>query len=178
MSVKEELDHFFDKFLKEYSLTPNGLPTAPRRNDVDQSIYVGEADKGGWCKWKPIRQPKNKDFESLLDFYHIKKNNDIIEYFSTYFFSNIDAIFKSHKILLSANMPDGFKRLKRILDGLQDGDTGTITYIPIGIEHPRGYTIAIDVNKGAIVHIDDETEKKRKIAPNLASFLHELDPDI
>jgi hypothetical protein len=75
-------------------------------------------------------------------------------------------------------MPDGFKRLKRILDGLQDGDTGTITYIHIGIEHPRGYTIAIDANKGAIVHIDDETEKKRKIAPNLASFLHELEPDI
>lgn len=121
---------------------------------------------------------KEQRFWKSFRFLSYQKNNDIIEYFSTYFFSNIDAIFKSHKILLSANMPDGFKRLKRILDGLQDGDTGTITYIPIGIEHPRGYTIAVDVNKGAIVHIDDETEKKRKIAPNLASFLHELEPDI
>lgn len=32
MSVKNELDKFFKKFLKKYQETPEGLPKVPRRD--------------------------------------------------------------------------------------------------------------------------------------------------
>ena len=43
MSVKNELDNFFERFLAAYQKTEDGLPKRPRRKDVDQAVYVGEA---------------------------------------------------------------------------------------------------------------------------------------
>ena len=42
MSVKNELDNFFERFLAAYQKTEDGLPKRPRRKDVDQAVYVGE----------------------------------------------------------------------------------------------------------------------------------------
>lgn len=51
MSVKNELDKFFERFLGAYQKTEDGLPKRPRRKDVDQAVYVGEAGDAGWCRW-------------------------------------------------------------------------------------------------------------------------------
>ena len=38
MSVKNELDNFFERFLAAYQKTEDGLPKRPRRKDVDQAV--------------------------------------------------------------------------------------------------------------------------------------------
>lgn len=86
MSVKNELDNFFERFLAAYQKTEDGLPKRPRRKDVDQAVYVGEADNAGWCKWRPLAYGKEETFIKLLETYGIEGNRDIIEYFSAYHF--------------------------------------------------------------------------------------------
>ena len=83
MSVKNELDNFFERFLAAYQKTEDGLPKRPRRKDVDQAVYVGEADNAGWCRWRPLAYGKEETFIKLLETYGIESNRDIIEYFST-----------------------------------------------------------------------------------------------
>lgn len=40
MSVKNEMDNFFKKFLAAYQKTEDGLPRMPRRKDVDQAVNI------------------------------------------------------------------------------------------------------------------------------------------
>ena len=54
MSVKNELDNFFERFLAAYQKTEDGLPKRPRRKDVDQAVYVGEADNAGCSRHSVI----------------------------------------------------------------------------------------------------------------------------
>lgn len=99
MSVKNELDNFFERFLAAYQKTEDGLPKRPRRKDVDQAVYVGEADNAGWCKWRPLAYGKEETFIKLLETYGIEGNRDIIEYFSAYHFLG----FNVNQMIISKN---------------------------------------------------------------------------
>ena len=101
MSVKNEMDMFFEKFLKKYEETAVGLPRCPKRKNIDQTIYIGETDSEGYSKWKPIPYGRDESFLRLLEIYGIEKNEDIVEYFSTYYFLRIDIKFKNYLILCS-----------------------------------------------------------------------------
>lgn len=80
---------FFEKFLKKYEETAVGLPRCPKRKNIDQTIYIGETDSEGYSKWKPIPYGRDESFLRLLEIYGIEKNEDIVEYFSTYYFLRI-----------------------------------------------------------------------------------------
>ena len=87
---------FFEKFLKKYEETAVGLPRCPKRKNIDQTIYIGETDSEGYSKWKPIPYGRDESFLRLLEIYGIEKNEDIVEYFSTYYFLRIDIKFKNY----------------------------------------------------------------------------------
>mgnify|MGYP000270777783 CR=1 FL=1 len=121
MSVKNELDNFFEKFLAAYQKTEDGLPKRPRRKDVDQAVYVGEADNAGWCKWRPLAYGKEETFIKLLETYGIESNRDIIEYFSTYHFLGFNINYKKSRIAISGVDPrDGYRSLKQIMEAYTD----------------------------------------------------------
>lgn len=90
MTVKEELRNLLEKLMRGYESTANGYPSNPKRKDVDPILYIGEPDSSGWCKWKPLEQSSNEEFLSVMDIMKIKINQDIIEYFTSFFFFNFD----------------------------------------------------------------------------------------
>ena len=56
MSVKNELDNFFEKFLAAYQKTEDGLPKRTRRKDVDQAEKTYQkrvVDEKGNISWEP-----------------------------------------------------------------------------------------------------------------------------
>lgn len=171
MSVKNALDDYFRIFLEKYQETPVGLPKVPRRKDIDQSIYVGDSDVDGYCKWKPIIYGQEKDFLRLLEDYEIEKNNDIVEYFCSYYFLGFDVKYKNYLIALKAiEVLDGYKRLKMVIDEYTDQE-GKITYIPIGTEQNLGDTVVVEVKTGKVKLAYYETGRMRKIAPSLEEFI-------
>lgn len=96
MSVKKALDKFFIKFLDKYQETSQGLPRVPRRRDIAQSIYVGDADSNGYCKWKPLQYGQKENFIHLLETYKIEENDDIVQYFCSYYFLGFDVQYKKY----------------------------------------------------------------------------------
>lgn len=179
MSVKKELDIFLKKLLKLYEATPEGLPLCPRRKDIDQIIYVGKPDDSGWCKWKPIEQKTNEKFLSLMNMLKIDISDEIIEYFTSYYFLSVDLKFKSYIIGLSEVAPgDEFKRLKERIERYKDEYDGKIKYIPIGVEEEQGYSVVIEVKTGIIKFADFDKRRMRKICSNLQEFIKNSEPII
>ncbi len=171
MSVKNALDDFFKIYLEKYQETTGGLPITTRRKDIDQIIYVGDDDSTGHCRWKPVLYGQEKDFLRLLEDYEIEKNDDIVEYFCSYYYLGIRVMYKKRSIAIrTADVLDGFKRLKRIINAYTD-QNGKITYIGIGIDQVLNYSIVVEVKTGIVKYVDDETGKMRKIAPSLEEFI-------
>ena len=175
VSVKNELNKFFDKLLEEYKKTPDGLPVAPRRKDIDQTIYVGDADPEGWCKWKPVPYFQNEKLLNLLDFYKIERNMDIIEYFTSYRFHEVDVKYGKYLIVLNDVEPeDDYKRVRRKIDSYMDKG-GRVTHIQIGVEETFDYSVVVEVKAGEVKLINDDNGKMRKIAPSLEEFISGLE---
>ncbi len=171
MSVKEELDIFFKKFLEKYKETPQGLPKIPRRKDIDQTIYVGEIDSAGYCRWKPIPFGKKDNFLRLMEVYEIEENDDIVEYFCSYYFLGFDIKYGNYLIgTRDVEVLDGYKRLKRVIDAYKD-QNGRITHIPIGVEQNSDNTVVVEVKTGIVKIANDDTGKMRKISPSLEEFI-------
>lgn len=178
MSVKKELDNFFERFLKAYQDTEEGLPTLPWGEDCDQAVYVGEPNDNGWCRWKPIPCGEEEPIIRLLESYGIEKNTDIVEYFSSYHFLELDVIYKKKEICIGTVDPrDGNQSLKEDMDSFTNPD-GKITYLPLGSDESTDLDIVVEVKTGIVKIADFETGKMRKIAPSLEEFIKGWEPDV
>lgn len=180
MSVKTELDNFFERFLEAYQKTEDGLPKRPRREDVDQAIYVGEPSDSGWCKWKPISYGEEETFIKLLETYGIDKNTDIIEFFSAYHFLGLDISYNKRKMGIRGVDPrDEYRLLKQVIHAYRDQD-GKVTHILIGTDRKMGYSVVVEVKTGIVKFVDDEEEnaKMRKVASSLEEFIRGWEPRV
>lgn len=176
MSVKKELDSFFERFLDAYQKTEDGLPKCPRRKDVDQAVYVGEPDAEGWCKWKPIPHGRDEDFLKLLETYGIEKNADIVDYFSSYHFLGLDIKYMKKGIAVRGVDPrDGYRSLKQVIRSFTYQD-GKIPYLPLGIDQRTDLSIVVEVKTGIVKVANYESGKMRKIAPSLEEFIRGWEP--
>ena len=177
MSVKKELDNFFERFIEAYKKTQDGLPKCPRRKDVDQAVFVGEPSDSGWCKWKPILHGEDENLIKFLETYGAKENIDIIEFFSSYHFLGLDISYKKRKIgIRSVDPRDYYKSLKQIINAYAD-QNGQVTHILIGTDR-KGYSVVVEVKTGIVKFVDDEEDniKMRKIAPSLEEFIKGWEP--
>ena len=113
----------------------------------------------------------------MLEIYGIEKNEDIVEYFSTYYFLRIDIKFKNYLISINSVEPkDEYKSLTRKIDAYTDSN-GKITHIPIGVEQQKAnYNVVVEVKTGIVKFVDDEKGKMRKIAPSLEEFIKGWEP--
>ena len=177
MSVKKELDSFFERFMERFQETPDGFPITPRRKDVDQAVYVGEPDAAGWCKWNPIPHGRDEGFLKLIETYGIEKNTDIVDYFSSYHFLDFDIKYKKKIIAVRAVDPrDEYLDLKRVIGSYTYQD-GKIPYLPLGIDEVTGLGVVVEVKTGIVKIANYESGKMRKIAPSLEEFIRGWEPE-
>ena len=176
MSVKKELDSFFERFTNSFQETSDGYPKTPRKKDIDQTVYVGESNAAGWCRWKQIPHGQDEAFMKFLDAYGIEKNKDIVEYFSSYHFLDLDIGYKKKVIAIRAVDPrDEYRNLKRVIGSYTYPD-GKIPYLPLGLDQKTGLNVVVEVKTGIIKIVNYESGKMRKIAPSLKEFIREWEP--
>jgi hypothetical protein len=178
MSVKNELDNFFERFLNAYQKTEDGLPRRPRTKDGDQAVYVGESSDSGWCRWRPIPYGKEETFIKLLEEYGIESNHDIIEYFSAYHFLGFSINYKKSRIAISGVDPrDEYKSLKQIMEAYTDSN-GKVTHFMIGTGTRADYSVVVEIKTGIVKFADDDKGKMKKIAPSLEEFIRGWEPRV
>lgn len=179
MSVKEELENLMEKLVKGYESTPSGLPLNPKRKDIDSIVYIGEPNADGWSRWKPVKQTSDEEFLLLLNFLKIEVSQDVIEYFTSYYFLTFSIMYKSYTIRLNDVAPEAnLKRLKMKFENFRDPRDGKINYFPIGLEVRAGYSVVVEVKTGLVKFFDSETWKTKKIAASLQEFLKNSEPQI
>lgn len=179
MNIENAMEKFFKLMLEGYENTSQGLPMVPKVDVNRAEIFVGEIDDEGWSRWKPMKKDTKEEFEIIEKLLKLTINNDIKEYFNSYWFLQLEGTFKKKDINLEPVIPG--KELNNFKDKLQgyieahDGDT---SYIPIGTEDDSGYLIVIENDTGIIKIENHDTGKFRTIAKSLYELINELKPSI
>jgi len=135
------------------------------------SSYLTNSHRNGIFD-KNFKETSNKeDFLRLLEVYGIEKNEDIVEYFCSYYFLGFSVTYKNYLIgTRDVEVLDGYKRLKWVIDAYTD-QNGRITHIPIGIEQHSERTVVVEIKTGIVKTVNCDTGKMRKIAPSLEEFI-------
>ncbi|WP_252225282.1 SecY-interacting protein Syd [Clostridium sp. ZBS2] len=179
MSVKKALDKYFEKMIKGYSKTKQGLPMTPKEGIDNIGIYVGKSNEDDWCKWKPIKKNKINSFEHIEKILCVNINNDIKEYFNSYWFLELEGKFKKKDITLEVVVPEReLEMFQNKLIGYKEAHNNELKYIPIGMEEEHGYLIFMENSTGKIKIENHDKGTFRTIANNLEELLTILEPSI
>ncbi|WP_315076428.1 SecY-interacting protein Syd [uncultured Clostridium sp.] len=179
MSVKKALNKYFEKMINGYSKTKQGLPMRPKKVLDNENIYVGMPDEEGWCKWKPIKKNKISNFEDIEKIFGVNINEDIKEYFNSYWFLELEGEFKKKDITLEVVVPEReLEVFQKKLIGYKEAHNNELKYIPIGMEEEHGYLIVMENSTGKIKIENHDKGTFRTIANNLEELLTILEPSI
>ena len=101
----------------------------------------------------------------------MKKNTDIVDYFSSYHFLGLDIRYNKKIIAVYGVDPrDEYRSLKQDMASFTYPD-GKIPYLPLGFDQRTGLDIVVEVKTGIVKIANYESGKMRKIAPSLEEFI-------
>ncbi|MBC2582754.1 SecY-interacting protein Syd [Clostridium sp. DJ247] len=179
MSVKIAMEKFFDNMMEGYSKTEEGYPMSSYVDYIDKMIYIGEQDKEGWIRWKPIKKDKVHDLKDIEEELGIKIHNNIKEYFNSYWFIRIRASYNSYKISLDGVQPSDkrYNEFKWKLRGYKNNHEGKLNYIPLGLVNNMD-SLVLENETGKIKVENYEAETYKTIANSLEELILGLKPAI
>ncbi|MBU3107988.1 SecY-interacting protein Syd [Clostridium gasigenes] len=179
MSVKTALDKYFKEMIQEYSKTKQGLPMRPKRSIGNDAIYVGECDDEGWCRWKPMKKKEADNFDKLEELFEIKFNENIKEYYNSYWFLSLEGSIKKKNINLEPVVPGNeLTSFIKKVQGYKQAHNNELAYIPIGAEEERGYLIVMENSTGKIKIENHDKGTYRIMANNLEELISSIKPSV
>ncbi len=172
--MKHELEeHFRRKYLR-WELHNNSLPVICWDEDVLPFMYVGGVNSEGYAQWKAVEKDEVYDFKQIQDEFNLILNNDIIEYFNSYWFLELAGKYKDYSIMLEPVIPGiGLRDFHLNLEEYYKSHRNQLNYIPIGIE-ANGLPIVISNETGKVYIEDYEKESYEEIANCVEELINYL----
>lgn len=149
MAVKEAMKKYF-QMRKELADQGLGFLFKTPETDKDLLIYEGAADEEGYKKWKPVEMTVIPDVRSLEEEFAIHFHQSIVDYFSSYWFADLDGFINGHYIALESVLPNvEVHSFRELLKGYKKAHGNSLKNIPIGIEG-NGLVVVVDNSTGKI----------------------------
>lgn len=127
MSMKEAFDSYFKK-LEAFCRKENGcMPKVVYLEKCDlHEIYInGSLDGEGYAEWQPILQNQFTDFDEVEKELGFKINEQIKQYFTTYWFMQMYGNYNGNECYFNKIVPNA--NIKKII--LQSYHSGNIDYM-------------------------------------------------
>lgn len=147
-------------------------PRIPYDESIAPILYIGEADEDEYIYWLPKNKDVITDFSVIEKEYNIVLNQDIKDYFNSYWFLDLKGFFRGTNVILEPVIPG--KELDNFMQQLKGyyAIYNELRYIPLGVEVNNNNLIVVDNMNGKVYFHDMEVEKKQYVAENLGDFIN------
>ncbi|MEK4425948.1 SecY-interacting protein Syd [Solibacillus sp. FSL K6-1523] len=146
----------------------------PISSDDSQIIYEDESDEDEYITWKPVEITVSQDFTSLEDEFDIKLHKTVVEYFTSYWFADLDGFYQEHYITLEPVLPNSeMSSFRESLKGYKENHGDRLKNIPIGVEG-NGLLVVLENYSGIIQLEDFESGTLEPIAKNIQELIGNL----
>lgn len=182
--MTQKLNKALDRFVQRYEDAVVQNPEGAQIEFDSQwpsLCYRQEKKDGDWVPWKPILRKVPGVFTGLEAGLEMKIHPDIIAYYGRYWSDNLNAQVEQGKLqLLQAwNEPD-YQRLQQNIVGhilmkrrLKQAET-----IFFALTDEEDFLLSIDNASGQVMLEQVGLVPQEILAPDLASFLERLEPDV
>jgi SecY interacting protein Syd len=172
--VKDLLKSKLDQMIESWKSAQGSNPKMPWDPDIDQRIYVGDADEEDWIEWKPLPKDDSRRLADIApDLAPFLPSLE--HYFADWWFLSLEGKLSGHMLSLVPNRPgvdpDAF------LDSVRRHRAGSSTglqFTPIGIDNASSLQVVISNGDGRIFIDDWERNEQSLIASSLDDLLQRL----
>ncbi|MBU3022107.1 SecY-interacting protein [Aestuariibacter sp. A3R04] len=178
LPVEQSLDVFFNKFLK-LAQEKTKLLEIDYDEDWPSPCYQSQAKNGETVKWRPVRQSPRGTFDDLSAALSINIHPDFSAYFSAYYSFHLPAIANQGECeLLQVCSEQDFRRLQENLIGhvLMKQRLKQSPTLFFALTQDDDYIISLDNGTGEVVLERVGKTPERVLAPNMATFITDLNP--
>ncbi|MGG3556783.1 SecY-interacting protein Syd [Peribacillus frigoritolerans] len=146
----------------------------PVTEDVNSIIYEGEVDEEDYITWKPVEKTTSHDLKQLEENLEVVFHKSIIEYFNSYWFTDLDGFINDSYIKLEAVLPNiEFDSFRGTLEGYKSNHNNRLDNIPLGIEG-NGLLVVIDKENGKVKLEDFERNSFEIISDSIEALIFKL----
>ena len=172
--MKIVLNDFFDKYLEMWKSFSGSAPRIAFDEEIQPMLYIGDMDENEYICWLPKSKDVVTDFSLIEDDYKIVINQDIKEYFNSYWFLDLKGFYNGANVILEPVIPG--KELDNFEQQLQGYYMiyNEISYIPIGFEANDNNLIVVDNTNGKVYFDDLERKEKVYVAGSLKEFISKI----
>ncbi len=170
--MKTVMHDFFEKYIEMWKQFNDSEPRVPYDDSIEPILYIGEVDEDEYVNWLPKSKEVITDFSEIEKEYDIVLNQDIREYFNSYWFLDLKGFFKGTNVVLEPVIPG--KELDNFIQQLKGYYMmyKELSYIPLGVEVNNNNLIVVDNVSGTVYFHDLETNIKQYVADNLGDFIN------
>jgi SecY interacting protein Syd len=175
------LNQTMDNFIRRYQDLDNANELLQIEYDPSwpSSCYSEQKTEGELVAWAPVLREVPGDFKGIETGLEMKIHPDVVSFYGRYWSDNLSAETKQGKLqLLQAWNEDDFQRLQQNLVGhilmkrrLKQPET-----LFFALTDEDDFILSIDNLSGAVLLEQIGLEAKETLAPNLSSFIEQLQP--
>lgn len=172
--MKIALHDFFDKYIEMWKSFSGSAPRIAFDEDIQPMLYVSEMDENEYICWLPNSKDVVTDFSLIENDYNIVINQDIKDYFNSYWFLELKGFYNGTNVILEPVIPG--KELNNFIQQLQGYYMiyNELSYIPIGFEANNNNLIVVNNADGRVYFDDLERKEKVYVAESLKEFISKI----
>lgn len=177
--MKTAFINYFRKLQVLYEKTFRTRPTVSYTKELNPDLLIGNQDEDGEIQWAPVRQTKVPDWDFLARRLGFTLNEEIIEYYTTFFFLMLSGSYKGCK--LNFYCIDGSKIVEQvIIRAFEDAQYifPKQAFLLIGnaiVHDDDNFFILYDNNTGRLFCYDSETQKEVVLSYSLAEVIGNME---
>jgi Syd protein (SUKH-2) len=172
--VKDLLKSKLDQMVQSWKSAQGSYPKMPWDPDIDQRIFVGDADAEEWIEWKPLPKDDKRQLADIApDLAPFPPSLE--RYFADWWFLSLEGKLGEHMISLTPNRPGldpeaYIASVRRHREGSASGSAFT----PIGLDNASSLQVVVGNENGSVFIDDWERNEQSQIADSLEDLLERL----
>lgn len=167
-------NNYFQKLEKVYAQEFGTLPTLTYTDSINKALLVGDVNEDDEIQWKVIKQDKNIDWKNIEKIIGFAVNEELKEYYSTFYFVTItgsvsNVYFRLFSVGATKDVERDIKQ--HFADGKYDFSSSQIFLIgECSVGADDSYFVYYDNNSKEVFCYDRETEHKVVLADSLTTL--------
>ncbi|QTL52479.1 SecY-interacting protein Syd [Priestia aryabhattai] len=172
--MKQEMEIYFNKLLKEWEGFNGTLPMTQWIEGAEDFIFEGKKDEDDYIYWKPLIKGVKSNFEDIEKKLNVHLHPDIKAYFNCYWFLELAGNYNGYDLVLNPVIPGiELKDFKHETKLYKEAHNDQLFNIPIGIE-ANGLLLVVDNESGEVKLEDYERNSFEIISESLSKLIKNL----
>lgn len=171
--VKDCMKAYLEKYFDCYREFMGTYPTVPYDEEEESSLWYGEVDEEDYIQWVYREKDAQTDFSEFECESDLTLPVAVKEFYNSFYFLQLQGFYNGESVSF-----DSLGDRRDILRDLRDCifEMRGKKYLHMGTYSNMDLALCMEIENGAIVWVDYDSENVQRLVDSLEEFLNKLTP--